>query len=405
LLLLLFGGAGWWGWRRLQGQQTVAEDEQAAPQPQGIPVRLATIEPTLLANTSRFVGTLEATETVEIRSEVDGTIDRIWVQPGQIVAQGTVLMTISAEQQEAALAVDLAALQGAEASRRSAEAELEALQAERQAEVAEVDFQRQEFERIASLVAEGALESQRLDQVTRDLTQAEANLGTLDRRIQSAQAQLLQAERLVQQNQAQTSLMQERLEDTEVLAPFDGVVGDIPVKVGTYVETADSLTNLVQNQVLELRLPIPLEQAPKLRSGLRVEIEDSQGQALAQGLISFISPQVDTDSQTVLAKATFSNAGGNLRDQQFVRAAVIWEQKANAIVIPASALVLQGQERFVYQVQPGETLTATLTAVQVGTLQGDQAEIIAGLSPGDQIVVSGKQKIFDGATIAPLPDD
>jgi RND family efflux transporter MFP subunit len=313
-------------------------------------------------------------------------------------------MKINPAKQQAALAADVAGLQAAQATQDSAEAELEALKAERVSQEAELKLQEQEFQRISGLVTEGALERQRLDQVSRDRTQAAADLTAIDRRIQAAQAQLAQAKRVVQQNQAQASLVQENLQDTDVTAPFDGVVGDIPLRVGSYVERSDFLTQLVQNSVLELRLFIPLEQIDQLQLDLPVQVQNSAEQPIATGRITFISPQVDTNSQTVLAKATFDNLSDNLRDQQFVRAIVIWSQKGNAVMIPTNALVLQGDDRFVYGVKGKDPFLATLKPVQVGEMKTDQVEILSGLNPGEQIIISGKQKIFDGAPIVPLPN-
>lgn len=406
-ILLGIAGAAWYWW---QQQQMIASEAMsgATPveeQPQGLSVRLGTVEAGVLQDSSTFVGTLEAKETVELRSEVDGTIEAILVEAGQTVTQGTLLMRINPEKQQAALEVDRVGIQAAQATEQRVRSELEALRSERIAQVAELQLQEQEFGRISTLVEEGALEDQRLDQVVRDRSQADAQLAALDRRIQAAEAQLQQAQRNVAQSEAQVALMQEELNDTEVLAPFDGVVGDIPVKVGSYVEVADPLTNLVQNSVLELRLPIPLEQGNQLTPGLPVEIQTESDQILATGAITFVSPQVDISSQTILAKATFTNFQGILRDQQFVRAAVIWTQKSDAILIPSSALVLQGSDRFVYLVQGEDSLSATLQPVEVGALQVDRVEIVNGLKPGDRIVISGKQKIFDGAPIVALPDN
>ena len=404
-LLLLLGIGGTFGWRWWQGQHSAPAAGGPPPgQPQGLPVQVATVETRLLQETSVFVGTLEAKQTVEVRSEADGTIEAIFVEPGQTVLKGTRLMKINPAKQQAALAADVAGLQAAQATQDSAEAELEALKAERVSQEAELKLQEQEFQRISGLVTEGALERQRLDQVSRDRTQAAADLTAIDRRIQAAQAQLAQAKRVVQQNQAQASLVQENLQDTDVTAPFDGVVGDIPLRVGSYVERSDFLTQLVQNSVLELRLFIPLEQIDQLQLDLPVQVQNSAEQPIATGRITFISPQVDTNSQTVLAKATFDNLSDNLRDQQFVRAIVIWSQKGNAVMIPTNALVLQGDDRFVYGVKGKDPFLATLKPVQVGEMKTDQVEILSGLNPGEQIIISGKQKIFDGAPIVPLPN-
>ncbi|WP_448561773.1 efflux RND transporter periplasmic adaptor subunit [Trichothermofontia sp.] len=371
----------------------------------GVPAQLATVSTQPLETTSEFVGTLEARQSVLLRPEVNGYVKQIFVRAGDRVPAGKTVVLLSLGKQQAQLDREIAALNAARAQRNSAIAALRALEAEKATAEAELALQRAEFGRIAQLVAEGALSQQSLDRVQRDRTKAEADLRAKQEQIAAAQARVAETEATLKQASAQVNLESERLRDTTVTTPFAGIIGDIPVKVGTYVEAGDTLMTVTQNQILDLRLPIPLERGPDLRLGLPVRIEDVQGKALGNGRITFISPQVNAESQTILAKASINNPQDQLRDGQFVRARVIWKRQPSAIVIPSTAIVAQGTERLVYVAVPGEaegTLIAKSQPIQVGQIQGDRTEVVQGLQVGTQIVVSGTQKLADGVPIMPL---
>jgi len=373
--------------------------------PPGVPAQLASVSTQPLEITSEFVGTLEARQSVPLRPEVNGYIKQIFVQAGDRVPAGKIVVLLSLDKQQAQLDREIAVLNAVRAQRTSAIADLRALEAEKATAEAELALQRAEFDRIAKLVEEGALAQQSLDRVQRDRTKAEADLRAKQEQIAAAQARIAETEATLKQASAQVNLESERLRDSTVTTPFAGVIGDIPVKVGTYVESGDTLMTITQNQVLELRLPIPLEQGPDLRLGLPVRMEDAQGKALGNGTITFISPQVNADAQTILAKASITNESGQLRDGQFVRARVIWDRRPSAIVIPSTAIVAQGSERSVYVAVPGEaegTLIAKQQPIQIGQIQGDSTEVVQGLTVGTQIVVSGTQKLADGVPLMPL---
>lgn len=224
--------------------------------------------------------------------------------------------------------------------------------------------------------------------------------GTRPETIAAAQAEVAQA-------QAQIRALEVALENTRVVAQFSGIVGDVPVKIGDYLNRGSVITTLTQNDTLDLRMLIPIDRLSELRLGMPVEIYSSNDQPLAQGQISFISPQVNSESQTVLVKATFNNSRGQLLDGQFVRAKIIWSRRPGAILVPATAVVFQGEERFMYLVEqlPPKSeadqpqMKAKKQPVQLGFVQGDRLEIIQGLTPGDQIIISGLQRLSDGATI------
>ena len=228
------------------------------------------------------------------------------------------------------------------------------------------------------------------------------------RRIKAAEAAIDAAKADLRQAEAEADLEQEHLQDTEIAAPIAGIIGDIPVKVGDYVDNADTLTTITQNQTLELRLTIPVEYILQLRIGLPVELRTAQeGDPLVVGEVSFVSPTVDATSQAVLAKARFPNPQGILRDQQFVRARIIWEQ-VPGILAPTSAITRLGNQTFVFVAQATAAneseepqSIAALRAVKLGSLQGNDYQVVDGLEPGETLITSGLLNLSDGVPIMP----
>src|SRR4029077_3691539 len=122
---------------------------------------------------------------------------------------------------------------------------------------------------------------------------------------------------------------------------------DVPVHVGDRVTTSTLLTTVDKPGNLEAYVQIPVERAGDLKLGKEVQILDAQGNKIAQGKITFISPQVDSQTQTILAKATVPNDNGLLRTAQVVHARVQWGAHPG-IEIPVLVTSRIGGQFFVY---------------------------------------------------------
>lgn len=459
-----FVGGQWWPATQKANEQPSAGRPN---QSRGNAVKIASVETANLQETSEFVGTLEATQAVDMKPEIEGRITRIFGESGDVIAQGDPLFRLQSDDVEANLTearanlartqARLAELQAgsrpeeiAQASARVAEARARLNDAESGSLLAEINEARAQIEsiraeaqlatnrvnRFSELNEAGAISQDEFDALVSQQASQEANLNAAQRRLEQLQKnrqseiqlrravveqeqqalrqlqngtrveEIQQAEAEVAEAAAQVRSIEVQLQETAVLAPFTGVLGDIDVKVGDYVDRGDILTRLTANNVLELRLPIPLERKADLKLGLPVQMSDSEGKVIATGRVSFISPSVNQDSQTILAKAAFDNNNGLLKDGQFVRAEVVWKQKPNAVIVPMTAVRFQGEQRFVFVAEGNnEQLTAKQQPVKLGLIQGDRAEVLTGLRPGQNIVVSGLQKLTDGANLNPVSEN
>ncbi len=320
------------------------------------PVQLATIR-----DSSEYVATLKSRRSVTLRPQVDGQVGKILVKSGDVVHRGQLLMQIDPSRQ----------FHTVSSQKANAVAKLAAL-----------GYARQEYRRVDALFKGGAASQQELDLARSALESATADSEALGAMVKESEVQLRWF---------------------SIAAPEDGVVGDIPVRVGDYVSPETKLTTVDENRQLELYVSVPVERSGDLRSGMLVQLLDADGRALADCHVGFISPQVDEDTQSVLLKAIVDNLHGELRTAQFIRARVVWSERQGP-VLPFAAVKRFNGQSFAYAVKDkGGKLFAEQRPVTLGPLDGSLYPVLQGLAAGDRVVVAGAQKLHDGAPIAPAP--
>ena len=187
-----------------------------------------------------------------------------------------------------------------------------------------------------------------------------------------------------------------------VVAPRAGIVGDIPVRVGDRIVTTTQLTTVDRPGSLEAYIYVPIEKSAQLKLDLPVQIVDSSGNLLASSRITFISPQVDTSTQTVLAKATIANANDSLRTAQYIRARVVWGSQQKPVV-PVVAVSRIGGIYFAFVAEPDQKggYVVRQKPLQIGQIVGNDYVVLDGIKPGDKVVVSGTQFLIDGVPVIP----
>ena len=192
-------------------------------------------------------------------------------------------------------------------------------------------------------------------------------------------------------------------EVNQVTATIAGVVSSIQPTLGEYVETGQEITTIIQDDVLEINISVPLEQASKLEIGLPVEIVNRQGKAIAKGEVNCISPQADRSGQSILVKATINN-NGKLIDNSFARARIIWSEQPG-ILIPTKGVSWIGGQTLVFVAEEEEqedgkkVLVAKLRPIELGAIQGQSYQVISGLEPGTLLITSSIRNLAYGTPI------
>jgi multidrug efflux pump subunit AcrA (membrane-fusion protein) len=365
------------------------------------PIQVGTIE-----ESTDFVANLESRRSVTLQPRVQGQVSQIFVRSGDAIATGAAVIQIDPRQQQAAVTSNNAATQAAQAELLNAQATLKSLEAERLSNVADVQLNQQDYERYTSLADQGAVSRQTKDQYANRLATAKANLNAIESRIQAQRATIAQAQKSIQQAQANTEQQQVELQYYRITAPFEGTVGNIPVKIGDFVNTSTPLLTITQNRPLEVNISVPLERGPQLRQGMPVEIMNTQGQVIGNSRVFFISPNASNDTQSILVKALYNNTNGQLRADQLVRARIIWSQRSG-VLVPTTAVTRVAGETFVYVTQMEKSpqgtsqLVARQKRVQLGDIRGNNYQVISGLQPNDTIITSGLLNLRDGVPIVP----
>ena len=325
-----------------------------------MPVEAAEVRPTQLRDVTEHVATLRSRREVQVQPQVEGHITRIDVKSGDIVAQGQPLMGIDPRRQ-------VAAVQGQRALR--------------EARLADVAYWRREYERMSRLYAGDAVNRRQVDQALNSLRSAEAQL------------------------QAQGAQVQEQATQLKyhlVVAPWDGVVGDIPVRLGDLATPQTLLTTIDDNATLEAYVEVAVGRGAQAKLGTPVEVLDQDGRLIARSEVSFVSPRASGDTQTLLIKAPVDNRTRQLRSGQVVRARVVWSSR-QGIAVPVLAVQSQNGQTFAWVLERERTgaWVARQRPVGVGPIQEQVYPVLRGLQAGDRVVVSGVQKLSPGMKVAP----
>ncbi len=399
--LLLLGGGATIVWRLSTPQNSAPSTANA--QPQGVRVKISTVQSGIIEESSDFIASLKSQRSVTLQPRIQGQVTQILVKSGNPVAQGASIIQVDRTPQ-AAIALKNSVPPAFLMQLANARATLKSLEAERPSYVANVQLYEQNYEKFLALAEQGAVSRQTSNQFANRLATAKTSLDAIDSRIQVQRANILQAEKSLEQANVNTQTQQ--LQSDKITAPFSGTVGNIAVKVGDLVNTSTPLANITQDRPLEVNISVPLQQGPLLRKGMPVEVMNTQGQKLGRSRIFYIAPNASTETQTILIKALFNNPNGQLRADQLVRARVFWNQRPG-ILIPTTAMTRVGGDTFVYVVETETSpqgvsqQVARQRPVKLGEIKDNNYQVIEGLQPEDKVIISGLLNLRDGVAIAP----
>lgn len=365
-------------------------------------VKVAAVQSDILAQTSTFNASLQSRRSIQVLPQVSGRIAQIFVESGQFVTEGQPLLLVDPSQQQAVVAGNFAGIQSAQANVQNAQAELRAIEAQRRSDLATLEFNRVQAERYTVLFEEGAVSKEQAQSFILNFRTAQANLQATEADIRAQQATIIQLEKVFQEAQANTEAQAVLLNWYQVTAPFTGVVGNIPPRVGDFVTPQTNLMSLTENQLLEVYIQIPIEQGANIRQGTEVELLTTDGQVAGRSQVFFIAPITTDNTQTILVKSLYDNSDNRLRADQQIQARVIWDQRPGLLVPTVAVTNLAGQNFvFVAESDADGKMVARQKAIQIGPIQGNSYQVVGGLTPGEKIVVSGVQRLRDGSPINP----
>ena len=329
--------------------------------PAAMPVTMVVAQAASVPESTEYLAQLKSRHSAALNPQVEGYVTQIFTASGEQVKAGQALMQIDPLRQEATVGSQ-------EATRASRAASLRLAQAQ--------------YERAQKLFEAGVISQQDRDNARTARDTAQEDLHALDAQVQQEQVQLRYY---------------------KVVAPMNGIVGDIPVRVGDRVTVSTLLTTVDEPGALEAYINVPVEHSKELRMGLPVELLGPGGDVLASTQISFISPEVNSDTQTILAKAAVDNRSGRLRTAEVARARIIWSHHQGPVVPVLAVSRINGQYFAFVAESNGKELVARQRLIHVGEIIGNDYTVLDGVKPGDRLIVSGAQALSDGTVVTEAP--
>jgi len=333
--ILLSVGVGIYFKARMQSIQN-----QSQGPPFSIVVETIKVVPETVENRVSAVGSIFSNESVIIKPEVSGKINFIGFEEGEHVGKGKILFQLDAE----------------------------LLDAEYQEVKANFDYANLQYERAKRLKKDGVIPVEEFDERLRAYLNAKSRLNTLAT----------------------------RLRKHKLTAPFSGRVGSRMVSIGDYVAVGTPLVHIEDLSLVKVEFYIPQRFMQKIKNGQLVRIVVEPLSEIYEGTIYLIDPRVDPETRSAVVRAKVKNPDEVLRPGMFCTVTIVIEKKEAALMVPEEAVVSRGEKQFLYLTEEGK---AVIRQVSLGLFSEWKVEIVSGLNPAEQVVVSGIQKLAPGVPV------
>ncbi|MFA5609268.1 efflux RND transporter periplasmic adaptor subunit [Alcaligenes aquatilis] len=335
-----------------------------------VPVQVATVKTGLIDQTVNAIATVKPLQTVAVRGEVDGVLERIHFNDGQRVKAGDLL---------------------AEIDPRTYQVQLDQARGQLAQSQAQLKGAQQELARHRVLFQQNSIARQALE--------------TKETAVQQLQAQ-------IKSNQAEVARAQVQLDRTRITAPLDGRLGLRKLDQGNLVSAGntDGIVVITQVDPIGVEFSLPQNQLSSLleamkqsESPLRVSLIDSKAQLLSdKGRLQALDNQIDINTGTLRVKAEFDNDNETLFANQFVNARVFLGQE-QGLLIPSHAIQRGSVGTYVYTLDDEDKVH--IQVVELGTATLESTLIKTGLKEGDRVVVEGTDRLREGSEVDVMQQD
>jgi membrane fusion protein (multidrug efflux system) len=306
----------------------------------GVPVEVVVIQPRLLSNKIFTTGTLLANEEVELRPEVSGRVSSISFTEGSRVKRGEVLLKINDRELKAQL-------------------------------------KRKEFEE-------------------KEASDNEARMRRLFELKGISQEEYDKAANALGMIKAEKEVIGSQLAKTEIVSPFDGVVGLRYVSQGSYVTSNMLVATMQDVDPIKVEFSVPEKYAKQIKPGNEITLRVGDSQEQYQGSVYAVEAKIDPATRTMKARARIPNPRGDLIPGSFAKVDITLEQLPNAIVIPTEAIIPEMSGEKVFLCVDGR---ARSVPVKTGIRTETEVQIVEGLNPQDTLVVTGLLQLTDDKTV------
>jgi len=315
-------------------------DQGAQRGPGVLPIEALVITTTKLDNVVVVTGSVQANESLELKSETAGKITHIYFAEGKAVKKGDLLVMVNDEE---------------------IRAQLEKQKFNRKLNQ-DIEFRQRK------LLEKDAISREEYDNALNKLNTTKSDIAVLEA----------------------------QLEKTKIRAPFDGVIGLRYVSEGALISTATPIANLYNISPAKIEFAIPGRYSTQVRSKQKIKFTVESDTSTFEGEVYAIEPQIDANTRTIKIRALADNTGGLLIPGQFVRVELILGSTANAILVPTEAVIPELNGHKVFVVEKGR---AKEVIVQTGVRDNLTLEIVSGLNPQDTLITTGILQLRAGLEV------
>lgn len=305
-----------------------------------MPVEAMVVIPTKLDNVVVVTGSVQANESLELKSEAAGKITHIYFKEGKNVSKGDLLIQVNDEEISAQL------------TKQRFNKKLNE----------DIEFRQRK------LLEKDAISQEEYDNALNRLNTSIADI----------------------------SLLQAQLDKTKVRAPFDGIIGLRYVSEGALITTNTPIANLYNISPAKIEFAIPGRYSMQVKPGQRIKFTVESDTSIFIGKVYAVEPQIDANTRTIKIRALAENTKGLLLPGQFVKVELILGSSPNAILVPTEAVIpeLNGHKVFI-----SNNGKAKEVPVQTGVRSNLNLEIISGLKAQDTLITTGILQLRDGLAI------
>jgi multidrug efflux system membrane fusion protein len=362
--LIVLSVGGYLYWRQGSPKPAAAVSSVAKPV---VPVTVAVAGRQDVPIYLQGLGTVQASETVAIRSQVDGKLASINFREGQDVHPGDILAV-----------VDPAIYQ----------AQLDQTSAKKSQDEAQLSNAKADLDRYVRLVQTNAGTRQQVDTQTALVAQLTAQVRADEANIENARTYLGY---------------------TKIVSPIDGRTGIRLVDSGNIIHANDTAPIVIVTRIKPINVVFSLPQKNLVavreamnRGKVSVFADDQDGgRVLGEGTLGLIDNQIDQTTSSMKLKASFDNRSEALWPGEFVSVRLLSETRKNALAIPSAAVQRGPQGLFAWVVREDNTVEAR--PIDIDVLQTDVAIIKGGMADGDRVVVDGQYRLQEGAHVDAKP--
>jgi HlyD family secretion protein len=412
MVVIVVGGSAMAYWQQRQAASDILSNQQ-----------------TILVKSQDLVlqiqagGIVQAERATNLSPEGSGKIEALFIKEGDAVTQGQVIARMVSRRNQAEVDQAQAALAQVQAELDQkqfgsldeeivqSQARVEASKAAVRVAQAALNKARSELSRFQQLANQGAVSANELDTYLTTEQQAVANLMADEQRLKESEAALVtlrngtrpeeiaKAEAAVAQAEAQLAVVQTQLDDTVVIAPFDGIITRRFAETGDFVSPATAAssddgaasTSIAElSSGLEIEAKVPEANIAKLRRGQSVEIRSAAySDEVFKGEISLVAPRAIREEQVTVfrVKVKLLNGQDRLKAGMTTRLIFLGEPVKDALVIPLAAVVTEPTGETGVYVAASDAAEPMFKVIKIGATVGAQVEVVEGVKAGDRILI------------------